>query len=75
MPKPKCKLVGTDGNIFALIGKAAQTLKQEGQKEEALEMTAKCFKADRLESSRNGRTYSANYDWNNHDLDNDPDWR
>jgi len=33
--KPKCKLTGTDGNIFALVGKASRTLKNVGQREKA----------------------------------------
>jgi hypothetical protein len=41
--KPKCKLVGTDGNIFALAGKVSQTLKKAGLKEEAKKMTNEVF--------------------------------
>ncbi len=36
--KPKCQLVGRDGNIFNLMGIASRTLKQAGQKEKADEM-------------------------------------
>ena len=36
--KPKCKLVGQDGNIFNLIGIASRTLKEAGFKEKAAEM-------------------------------------
>lgn len=36
--KPKCQLVGHDGNIFNLIGIASRTLKQAGLKEKADEM-------------------------------------
>lgn len=36
--KPKCKLVGKDGNIFNLMGIASRTLKEAGLKEQADEM-------------------------------------
>lgn len=36
--KPKCKLIGEDGNIFNLMGIASRTLKEAGMKEEAAEM-------------------------------------
>lgn len=36
--KPDCKLVGEDGNIFNLMGKASKTLKSCGMREEANEM-------------------------------------
>lgn len=38
IPKPKCKLVGEDGNIFNLIGIAARTLQRVGLREQANEM-------------------------------------
>ena len=38
MPKPKCKLIGEDGNIFNLMGIASRTLKKAGLREEAEEM-------------------------------------
>ena len=41
--KPKCKLTGTDGNIFALVGKASATLKKAGLRDEAKEMAEKVF--------------------------------
>jgi hypothetical protein len=41
MPKPKCKLIGTDGNIFALAGIASKTLRKAGQADKVSEMTAK----------------------------------
>jgi hypothetical protein len=43
MTKPKCKLIGTDGNVFVLIGKASTALNQAGFKEQAKEMTDKVF--------------------------------
>ncbi|SNV67271.1 hypothetical protein [Clostridium cochlearium] len=36
--KPKCKLIGEDGNIFNLMGIAGRALKEAGQKKEADEM-------------------------------------
>ena len=36
--KPKCKLVGSNGNIFNLLGIAGRALKANGMKEEADEM-------------------------------------
>ena len=38
MAKPKCKLIGEDGNIFNLMGIASGTLKKAGLKEQAEEM-------------------------------------
>lgn len=38
MSKPKCKLLGEDGNIFNLMGIVSKTLKRAGQKEESDEM-------------------------------------
>jgi hypothetical protein len=39
--KPKCQLIGTDGNIFFLMGKVGQTLKKHGMHEKAKEMSEK----------------------------------
>lgn len=41
MTKPKCKLIGEDGNIFNLMGIAARTLKTEGLEDKAKEMIGK----------------------------------
>ena len=38
MNKPKCKLIGKDGNVFNLMGIAYKTLKRANLKEEADEM-------------------------------------
>ena len=46
MEKPKCKLIGEDGNVFNLIGKASKVLKKEGMSKESLEMSEKCFRAE-----------------------------
>ena len=39
--KPRCALIGKDGNIFNLMGIASRTLKTNGMKEEAKEMVEK----------------------------------
>ena len=44
--KPKCALIGQDGNIFNLMGIASRTLKKYNMKEEAKEMI------DRITSSK-----------------------
>lgn len=37
--KPRCKLIGEDGNIFNLMGLASRALKRAGQDKEAKHMT------------------------------------
>jgi hypothetical protein len=46
MVKPKCKLIGEDGNIFNLMGIASKSLKRAGLNKEADEMV------DRITSSQ-----------------------
>ena len=41
--KPKCKLVGTDGNVFSIIGHVRKALKESGQPEKAKEFCEKAF--------------------------------
>ena len=41
MVKPRCKLVGTDGNIFAIMGKVSRTLRVNGQGSKVSEFTTK----------------------------------
>ena len=43
--KPRVKLVGTDGNIFAILGRCKQALKDAGQPDQAEEMAQRVFKA------------------------------
>jgi len=43
MSKPKCKLVGTDGNVFCIIFKVSTTLKKAGLKNEAEEFSKKAM--------------------------------
>ncbi|ADU21903.1 hypothetical protein [Ruminococcus albus] len=38
-PKPRCPLIGADGNIFNLIGIEARTLRRNGMSNEAKEMS------------------------------------
>ncbi len=45
MTKPRVKLVGTDGNVFAVIGRCARALRATGQADKAKEMTEAAFKA------------------------------
>jgi len=45
MDKPRVKLVGTDGNIFAILGRCKQALKDAGQSDQAEEMMQRVFKA------------------------------
>ena len=45
MEKPTCKLIGTDGNVFSIIGKVSAVLKRAGQADKAKEFTEKAFNA------------------------------
>ena len=44
--KPVCKLSGTDGNVFAIVGAVSRTLKKAGMKSQANAFTAKAFASD-----------------------------
>ena len=39
--KPRCPLIGADGNIFNLLGMASRTLRENGLKEQAQEMKSR----------------------------------
>ena len=52
--KPDYPLIGTDGNIFNLVGIASRTLKRNGLSEEASEMTSKVFKSGSYEEAALG---------------------
>lgn len=41
--KPDCALIGQDGNIYNLVGIASRTLKKNGLKDEAKEMSERVF--------------------------------
>lgn len=43
--KPKCKLIGADGNIFNLMGIASKTLKRADLKDEADEMVKRIMES------------------------------
>lgn len=43
--KPKCKLIGEDGNVFNIIGLVNKALKKSGQPEKAKEFINLAFKA------------------------------
>ena len=49
--KPNCPLIGTDGNIFNLVGIASRTLKKNGLSEQASEMTSKVYKSGSYEEA------------------------
>ncbi|MBD5384256.1 MAG: hypothetical protein HDR72_04580 [Ruminococcaceae bacterium] len=49
--KPNCPLIGTDGNIFSLVGLASRTLKRNGLSAEASEMTSKVYKSGSYEEA------------------------
>ena len=42
--KPTCELIGTDGNVFAIIGKVSRTLKQADQRDKADEFKDRAMK-------------------------------
>ena len=46
MVKPKVRLTGTDGNVFAVIGAVAGALKRAGLDAEAREFTSKAFASE-----------------------------
>ena len=39
--KPRCKLIGENGNIFNLMGIASKALKEQGMENESKEMVSK----------------------------------
>ena len=43
--KPRCKLIGEDGNIFNLIGIAARALRHAGLADKATEMSQKVMQS------------------------------
>ena len=44
-------LAGMDGNIFAILGKAARLLREDGQPDQAAEMTRRVFQSHSYESA------------------------
>lgn len=49
--RPRLKLEGTDGNIFSILGKATQLLRENGQPEQAAEMARRVFQSDSYEKA------------------------
>jgi len=43
--KPVCKLIGEDGNVFAIIGRVSNVLKRAGQAEKAQEFRNRAIAA------------------------------
>lgn len=43
--RPKLKLVGKDGNIFSILGRASRLLKENGQPEQAKEMSERVYQS------------------------------
>jgi len=44
-PKPRCKLVGSDGNVFSIISTVRATLIDAGLEDAAKEFVLRAFKA------------------------------
>lgn len=51
--KPKCALIGKDGNIFNLVGIASRTLKQNEMREQAKEMSNRVFNSKSYDEALN----------------------
>ena len=49
--RPQMKLEGTDGNIFSILGKATQLLRENGQPEQAAEMARRVFQSRSYEKA------------------------
>lgn len=48
--KPVCRLIGTDGNVFSIIGRVKAALKEAGQGERAKEFVARAFQSRSYEA-------------------------
>ena len=44
-PPPVCRLIGTAGNVFAIIGKVRRTLHEAGQPERANAFSERAFQS------------------------------
>lgn len=44
-PRPVCRLIGTDGNVFAIIGKVRRTLREAGQPQRAIAFSERAFQS------------------------------
>lgn len=52
-PKPKCKLIGEDGNVFNLAGIVTGTLKKAGMKAEAEEFSKRLWEMPSYDAALN----------------------
>ena len=43
--RPKMELIGQDGNIFAVLGRASRLLKENGQPDQAKEMCDRVYQS------------------------------
>lgn len=49
--KPKMQLVGQDGNIFSILGRASKILRRAGQFEQASEMCQRVYNSHSYEDA------------------------
>ena len=49
--KPRCKLSGTDGNVFALAGLVGRALRRAGLPEQVKEFSGRLFKCRSYEDA------------------------
>lgn len=50
MEKPKCRLTGTDGNVFSIISNVSKALKRAGMRDKVAEFQKKAFSSESYES-------------------------
>ena len=43
--KPRCKLIGTDGNVFSIIGRVRNALRKDGQDGRAREFVERAYRS------------------------------
>lgn len=53
MSKPKMNLIGEDGNVFAILGRAQRLLRTEGMDEQAKEMFSRVTSCHSYEEALN----------------------
>ncbi|MEK6878975.1 MAG: hypothetical protein AABY22_05175 [Nanoarchaeota archaeon] len=53
--KPRCRLVGTDGNVFCLAGRVGAALRKAGQPERAREFFSALMTCKSYEEARHGQ--------------------
>ena len=49
-PKPPCKLIGTDGSVFSIIGRVRRALEADGQEARAREFVERAFRSASYEA-------------------------